>query len=124
VSITARYAALIALWILVLLARVVLLRLRHRIGTGDGGNRPLAHAIRVHGNAIETMPIALLLMYGYESGGGSATVLHGCGAALVAGRLAHAYGLGRTFGVSAGRFFGTATVVGVVLVLAALILIP
>ena len=105
-----------------LIARVVLLRWQRRAGEGDGGHRDLAKAIRVHGNAIETMPIALLIMFAYELGGGSATLLHGCGLLLIAGRLAHAQGLSRTFGASAGRMAGTATVFTVVIGLAALIL--
>lgn len=101
---------------------MVRLRWRLRAGQGDGGDRDLAKAIRVHGNAIETMPIALLLMFGYELGGGSATLLHACGVLLIVGRLAHAQGLSKTFGASAGRIAGTTTLFTVVLVLAVLIL--
>jgi uncharacterized membrane protein YecN with MAPEG domain len=120
--VTAVYTALLALWIIALLARVVMLRWRLRAGEGDGGHRDLAKAIRVHGNAIETMPIALLLMFAYELGGGSASLLHAGGLLLIAGRLAHAQGLSKTFGASAGRFVGTTTVFTVVIVLATLIL--
>lgn len=120
--VTAVYTALLALWIIVLLARVVMLRWRLRAGEGDGGHRDLAKAIRVHGNAIETMPIALLLMFAYELGGGSATLLHGAGVLLIAGRLAHAQGLTKTFGASAGRMAGTSTVFIVIGVFASLIL--
>ncbi len=108
---------------MVLILRVVLLRWRLRAGEGDGGHRDLTKAIRVHGNAIETMPIALLTMFGYELGGGSATLLHGAGALLIVGRLAHAQGLSKTFGASAGRMAGTATVFIVVISFAVLILL-
>jgi uncharacterized membrane protein YecN with MAPEG domain len=120
--VTTLYAAVLALWVVVLLLRVVLLRWRSRAGEGDGGNRDLAKAIRVHANSIETLPIALLLMFGYELGGGSSDWLHACGILLVVGRLAHARGLSRTFGVSAGRIAGTTTVLVVIISLAALIL--
>lgn len=116
------YTALLGLWIVALIARVVALRWRLRAGEGDGGHRDLAKAIRVHGNAIETMPIALLLMFAYELGGGAATLLHACGILLIVGRLAHAQGLSKTFGASAGRMAGTVTVSAVVIGLAALIL--
>ena len=122
--VTALYAALLALWILLLLLRVVVLRWRTRAGTGDGGDRRLAKAIRVHGNAIETMPIALLLMFGYELGGGSPQLLHGCGLLLLVGRLGHAQGISRTFGLSAGRMLGTLTFATVVGLLAAALLLP
>ena len=120
--ITSVYLALSALWVLALLLRVVALRWRLRVGEGDGGHRDLAKAIRVHGNAIETLPLALLLMFAYELGGGSATLLHAAGVLLIAGRLAHAQGLSKTFGASAGRIAGTATVITVMAVLAGLIL--
>lgn len=121
--ITALYTALLALWVVVLILRVVLKRWRYRVGEGAGEHRDLAKAIRVHANATETLPIALLLMYGYELGGGNATLLHACGILLIIGRLAHAYGLGRSFGYSIGRFGGTTTVFAVVLLLAPLIII-
>ena len=121
--VTSLYTALLALWVVVLIARVVMLRWRLRAGEGDGGHRDLAKAIRVHGNAIETMPIALLTMFAYELGGGSASLLHGCGILLIVGRLAHAQGLSKTFGASAGRMAGTATVFTVVIGLATLILL-
>ena len=114
---------MLALWVLALVVRVVLLRWQLRAGQGDGGHRVLAKAIRVHGNAIEMLPMALLLMFAYELGGGSATLLHGAGLVLIAGRLAHAQGLSRTFGASAGRFAGTTTVAIVIIVLATKILL-
>ena len=120
--VTALYTALLALWVLVLLLRVVRMRWSYRVGEGAGEHRDLAKAIRVHANAIETLPIALLLMFGYELGGGSANWLHVCGILLVLGRLGHARGLSRTFGVSAGRIAGTTTVAAVVLTLAPLII--
>ena len=120
--VTTLYAALLALWIGALLLRVVQLRLRLRVGAGDGGHKELTKAIRVHANAIETQPIALLLMFGYELGGGDPKLLHACGVALIAGRLAHAYGLNRTLGGSIGRITGSTTVILVIGVLATLIL--
>ena len=107
---------------LALVLWVVRLRWTLRTGAGDGGHRVLTKAIRVHGNAVEMLPICLLLMFGYELGGGSATLLHGAGILLVTGRLAHAQGLGSTLGASAGRMAGTGTVFIVIIVLASLIL--
>jgi len=120
--ITAQWTALIALWILLLMAQVVRLRWTRRVGLGDGGDKDLLKAIRIHGNAIETMPIALLLMLGYEVGGGTPWLLHVCGAALLASRVAHAAGLRRSIGASAGRMLGSTLWATVVVVLSVLIL--
>jgi uncharacterized membrane protein YecN with MAPEG domain len=120
--VTALWTALLALWILLLMLRVVQLRWTRRVGIGDGGDKQLAKAIRVHANAIETMPIALLLMFGHELGGGTPGLLHGCGAALLASRLLHARGLYRTSGASAGRMLGSILWTTVVVVLSTLII--
>ena len=60
--VSALYAALVAILAVLLGLRVVALRQRHRVGIGDGGQPPLARAIRVHGNLVETAPLALLLL--------------------------------------------------------------
>lgn len=120
--VTALWAAAIAFWIVLLMLRVVRLRRARRVGIGDGGDKDLAKAVRVHGNAIETMPIALLLMFGYELGGGAPWLLHVCGATLLASRVLHATGLTRTSGSSPGRFLGSFLWTTVVIVLASLII--
>ena len=117
-SITAVYAAALALLIVALMLRVVRLRWRLRIGIGSGEDRVLACAVRAHANAIETVPLALLLMLLVELGPVSPVALHAAGAALVVGRLAHAFGLSRHAGTSAGRIGGTILTVGVILFLA------
>jgi len=123
VKVTAFWTALLALLILGLMLRVVVLRLTRRVGIGDGGDKELAKAIRVHGNAIETVPIALLLMAGYELGGGLPWLLHAGGAALLLGRLAHAFGLSRTSGTSPGRLLGSLAWAAVVVTMSVAILL-
>ena len=122
VPVTGLYAALCALIVVALALRVIVLRWSTKTGLGDGGDRRLARAIRVHGNAIEYVPLALILMLVAELGGANRVVLNGCGIALVAARIAHAYGLARTAGASAGRLVGTSVTIGVIVVLAALAL--
>ena len=119
---SALWTALIALWTLALMLRVVRLRWTRRVGIGDGGDKDLAKAIRVHGNAIETLPIALLLMLGYELNGGLPWLLHVCGAMLLASRVLHATGLRRSLGTSAGRMLGSILWAAVVVVLSILII--
>jgi uncharacterized membrane protein YecN with MAPEG domain len=119
VPITSLYAALCALIVLALALRVIVLRWSTKTGLGDGGDRRLARAIRVHGNAIEYVPLALILLLVAELGGAGAPLLHGCGVGLVAARAAHALGLARTAGTSVGRMLGTTVTFGVIVVLAA-----
>jgi uncharacterized membrane protein YecN with MAPEG domain len=104
--ITALYAGLLAILMLVLAVRVVLVRRSTAIGLGDGGNELLLARIRIHGNAAEYVPLALLLMLILEVNGSSAGRLHALGIALVVGRVAHAQGLSQTTGTSAGRLVG------------------
>ena len=118
VPITALYAGVCAFVLLALAARVIRLRWALKIGIGDGGERTLNRAIRVHGNAAEYVPIALVLMLVAELGHASPAFLHACGGALVAGRLLHAVGLSRSAGASWQRAAGTIATVVVIAVLA------
>src|SRR3546814_19171911 len=61
-SIASIYVALSALLVLALAVQVVILRRGKRIGLGDGGDTRLACAIRAHANALENLPLALLLL--------------------------------------------------------------
>jgi len=104
--ITALYAGLLGVLMLILAFRVVAVRRTTSIGLGDGGDALLLSRIRIHGNAAEYVPLALILMLILELNGGSARWLHVLGVALLAGRLAHAQGLSQTAGTSAGRLVG------------------
>lgn len=106
--VTLFFAALHGLLLLVLLARVSRLRHGRRIGFGDGGDPELARAIRVHGNVVERVPFALLLLGLLELAGLSAPWLWVFGSLLLLSRLLHAAGLSRSSGASFGRFYGTA----------------
>ena len=116
-QITALYAAVCAFVIVALAVGVIVTRFRLRVGIGDGADSRLARAIRIHGNAIEYVPIALILMLVAELNGARPVLLHGCGIVLVVARIAHAVGLKRTAGLSIGRGIG---VVGTVVVIAVL----
>lgn len=106
--ITLLYAALCTLLVLVLAGRVMARRMSHKIGLGDGGDPELARRVRAHANAVEYLPLALLLLGGMELNGYPDTVIHAFGAALLASRALHAWGLSRHSGRSAGRLYGTA----------------
>lgn len=106
--ITGLYVALAALLVLVLSARVVMRRIAQRIALGDGDDRELRKRIRVQANAIEYLPLALLLLGSLEWNQTAPSILHACGATLIAARVVHAFGLSRTGGRSPERFLGTA----------------
>lgn len=112
--ITALYAALCAFLLLFLALRVMLYRNQHKIGVGDGDDRILRRRIRVHGNAAEFVPLALLLLLLNELAGASPVWLHGWGSALLVVRVLHAWGLTHSGGYSFGRgtgFIGTFVVI-------------
>ena len=105
--ITLLYAALCTLLVLALAGRVVAYRLTHKVGLGDGGHGDLQRRIRAHANAVEYLPLALLLLGGMELNGVDDAVIHGFGITLFVSRLLHAWGLSRHAGTSIGRFAGT-----------------
>lgn len=111
------YAGLVALVYLALGVRVIVLRWRYRVGAGDGGERVLAKAIRVHGNAAEYVPLALVLLLLADLCGAPRALLHGCGIVFVAARLLHAFGLTRTSGPSWPRALGVLGTFGTIGVL-------
>jgi uncharacterized membrane protein YecN with MAPEG domain len=86
-SVTAVYAAILALVILALGINVTVHRVKLQVSLGDGGNPQMRRMIRLHGNAIEYLPLALLLMALYELNGGLHWALHVIGIALIAGRV-------------------------------------
>ncbi len=112
--VTGLYAALLGLLIIVLLLRIVAKRWKFRVGVGDGGEKSLLLAIRAHGNATETIPIALILLAALELNQGSAMSLHIFGASLLLARLLHAFGLSRSGKTSPGRFLGTVLTITVI----------
>jgi uncharacterized membrane protein YecN with MAPEG domain len=105
--ITLLYAGLCALLVLFLAMRVISFRMKARIGIGDGGDNELHRRVRVHANAVEYLPLALILLGGMELNGYPNAVIHAFGATLLVSRLLHAWGLSRKSGASPGRFLGT-----------------
>lgn len=104
--ITAFYAGLSALLLLFLSVRVMLHRRRARIGLGDNGDRVLIRLIRAHGNAVEILLPGLVLLLVLELLAIAPLWLHLFGAALLIGRLLHAWGVSRSGGTSFGRLWG------------------
>ena len=91
--ITSLYASLSALLIVRLTLSVIKLRRKNRISVGDGGNEELQLAIRTHSNAVEYIPIALLLLLTLELNEAPKILIHLLGATLIIGRIIHTMGL-------------------------------
>ncbi|MGZ5056425.1 MAG: MAPEG family protein [Methylobacter sp.] len=91
--ITAIYASLSALLIVRLSLSVIKLRRKNRVSVGDGGNEALQLAIRAHANAVEYIPIALMLLFMLEFNGAPKLLVHILGVTLLIGRVLHAMGL-------------------------------
>ena len=104
--VTALYAGLNGLILLVLAIRVARQRGISKVGIGTGGDAALERAFRIHGNAVENIPIVLILLGLAEACGSSLVLLHGMGIALTLGRLLHAWGLMRSPNESFGRAAG------------------
>ena len=121
IKITALYAGICALLVIALAYRVVAFRRGEKVGLGSGGHHSGEVAVRVHANAVEYVPLALILMMIAELNGLGAIWLHCLGAAFVLARVMHAVGLvsGRG-GYHPGRFAGTALSWLVIIILAAI----
>ncbi len=106
--ITPLYAGLCGLLLLGLSFLVSRQRLRSKVSTGDGGIPALAGAVRAHGNFVEYVPLALVLILLVEMADQAELTVHLMGAALVLGRFLHAYGIStHPGGKSFGRMWGT-----------------
>ncbi len=106
-TITAIYASLAGLLLLVLSFRVVRSRRKLSVGLGDGGQESLLRAQRAQANFTEYVPIALILLAVAESQVLTGWLLHTAGAVLLLARLLHAWGLNQSSGRSFGRYWGT-----------------
>lgn len=91
--VTTLYAALLALLLMLLSARVSLLRRATGTPFGPGEDPRLARAIRAQANFVEYAPMALLLLLLLEAQGSPPGLLHILGGAILGGRVLHALGI-------------------------------
>ena len=99
---TAAACALINIWLAIRVAQV---RRSERVSIGDGGNLRVIARMRAHANFIEYAPIVLILLALVELANGTSAWVWACGAAFVAGRIAHGVGMdmwkpGRGIGIA------------------------
>lgn len=92
-TVTALYAALLALLFVGLSVRTLLRRRKIGAAVGDGDDVVLTKAIRAHGNFAEYTPLCLVLIYLLEVVAGAELMLHVYGVVLLVGRSLHAFGV-------------------------------
>lgn len=122
IGITAFYAALLAVVLVILSVRVIGVRRSRRISLGDGDDADLRGRIRAHGNFIEYTPMGLLLMAGVEGYGFDTIVVHGLGLALLAGRISHAIAVSPVQQIMPLRVAGMGLTLGAISISALLII--
>ena len=111
-TVTPVYAAAVAALLLVLSARVIAFRHRHRVRFGDAGDPELTARVRTQANCAEYAPLGLLLLALTELQGAPEALLHAAGLALLAGQVLRAWGLTREPRSFAGRTAGMALTMG------------
>ncbi|MDH4274255.1 MAG: MAPEG family protein [Gammaproteobacteria bacterium] len=104
--ITTIYAATLAILLVVLAYRVAITRKKEKVGVGDGKNHTLIRLKAAHENAVDNIPIFLILFAVFEYNGGSSIILHFTGSLFLVARLLHAYGMSLHPGLSFGRLSG------------------
>src|ERR1044072_3515634 len=104
--ITPFYAGILGIMLVALSWRIMRMRARLEVMVGDGGERDLNVAVRMQGNFIEYVPMALLLMAFDEMAGWNPLGIHGLGVALLAARLAHVHGMAQKKAMGKGRRLG------------------
>lgn len=85
------YAALNTFILLWLTAATAMVRRRHMVLIGDGGVALLGRTMRGHANAVENIPVMLVLLGFGAALGAPALAIHVLGSAFTFGRAAHAW---------------------------------
>ena len=119
--ITGMYAALATLMIVALARNVISLRRQHKVALGDGGHQDLLAAIRAHANAVEYLPIGLLLLLLLELSQGPAWLIHLLGSLFIIGRLIHANGVSKA--IITRRIIGMQFTIWLLIIMAVLYLL-
>ena len=91
--IVAIYASLCSLIIVWLSLRVIDYRRKYKVSVGDGGVEDLKIAMATQSNAVEYLPIGLVLMFVLEFNGATAWLVHVIGISMIIGRVFHIKGM-------------------------------
>ena len=120
--VTPLYAALLAIWFVVLSLRVIHFRREAKVSLGHGGHPGLQRAMRGQANFAEYVPLALILLLILELSRFSLYLVHTLGILLLVARLLHGYALSFQSEFRFGRFWGAALTFVVLLIEAVLCL--
>jgi uncharacterized membrane protein YecN with MAPEG domain len=121
-NITPYYAAILALLFIALSVRTIKTRREHKVAIGDGGEKSILRASRVHANFSEYVPFTILLIAMLEMQTYSQWIIHSLCIALVTARAIHAYGVSQANEDFRFRIFGTATTINIIGICAFLLL--
>ena len=100
------WSGLLVLLLVVLSARVVMNRRKHRVLLGDGGLAEMTVATRAFGNAAEYIPAGIGALILLALIGTPAWAVQLVGGAMFIGRLIHPMGIKTTGGVTLPRLVG------------------
>jgi len=89
ISLSLALAAVFGLLHVIFTLRVGNYRFRSKISLGDGGDHELRKRIRAHGNFIENVPIALLLILLHDLDSAQDSTLVVMGSTLLVSRITH-----------------------------------
>jgi len=87
------YASILAFLIIWLSLNTIKKRQSNKVSIGDGNIEELKLAIATHSNAIENIPIGLLLLFTLEYNQANIYLVHLLGLCFTIGRILHAKGL-------------------------------
>lgn len=88
-EVTGFYTAIFGVLMVIFTLRVGMYRVKSRISLGDQGDKELLRRMRAHGNFVETVPMALILLAMVEAAGAADGWLHTIALLLLVGRLSH-----------------------------------
>lgn len=91
--VSAVFAAVLGLLLVILSVLVSRFRLRLKHGLGVTEDIDFQATVRAHANLVEYAPIGLIMLAIAELNGVSATLIYWTGMAFVVGRLLHAFGM-------------------------------
>lgn len=107
-SISPIYASLLVILIVMLAYRVTTFRRSEAIGLGDASSsKAMKCAIRAHGNAVENIPLGIVLLVILELNHLTPWLQHIFGVVLAVSRIMHAWGISNYSGATKSRFYGT-----------------
>lgn len=91
--ITPLFAAFFGLFYVALSLYVIRFRLKHQVSLGDDDHMDLRTATRIHANFIEYVPLAIILLWFYETISFSSHWVFVLSSVLLLSRIAHVYGM-------------------------------